>query len=85
MSAISGTTRIGMSVPFSHFTSGGAAMKETKEQGRQELEKKLVLNKETIRILTDREMMEVQGATCGNVHPASTCPDYYTIAGKGYC
>jgi hypothetical protein len=40
------------------------------------LPKKLTLNKETIRVLTYREMMEVQGATCNN--PRSTCVDRYT-------
>ncbi len=48
-------------------------MKKTEDAGRTTLEKKLTLNKETIRVLTDREMMEVEGATCPNVHPVSTC------------
>jgi len=50
-------------------------MKKTEDAGRTTLEKKLTLNKETIRVLTDREMMEVEGATCLNVHPRSTCLD----------
>lgn len=40
---------------------------------RPQASNKLVLNKETIRILSEREMMEVQGATCANRHPISTC------------
>jgi hypothetical protein len=39
---------------------------------RPPLEKKLALNKETIRVLTDREMREVEGATCPK-HLQSTC------------
>jgi len=50
-------------------------MKKTEDAGRMTLEKKLTLNKETIRVLTDHEMMEVEGATCVNVHPRSTCRD----------
>jgi len=50
-------------------------MKKTEDAARTTLEKKLTLNKETIRVLTDREMMEVEGATCVNVHPRSTCAD----------
>jgi hypothetical protein len=52
---------------------------------RAKLEKKLALNKETIRILTEREMIEVEGATCPNVHPASTCPVGLTQPGYPRC
>ncbi len=45
-------------------------MKKTEDADRTTLEKKLILNKETIRVLTEREMMEVEGATC--LH-GSTC------------
>jgi hypothetical protein len=48
-------------------------------------EKKLVLNKETIRILTDQEMMDVEAATCPGVHPRSTCRDQYTQPGQLTC
>ncbi len=50
-------------------------MKKTEDADQTKLEKKLTLNKETIRVLTEREMMEVEGATCGIRHPATTCPD----------
>lgn len=43
---------------------------ETLAPARPQLPKKLALNKETIRVLTDREMMEVQGASCAH---GSTC------------
>jgi hypothetical protein len=44
---------------------------ETKVPVEPKLEKKLALNKETIRVLTDREMREVEGATCLR---RTTCP-----------
>jgi hypothetical protein len=49
---------------------------QTVVPARDRLEKKLVLNKETIRILTDREMMDVEGASCpATVNPKlSLCP-----------
>jgi hypothetical protein len=56
-------------------------MKETTAERR--LKKKLVLNKETIRVLTDREMMDVQGATCGS--PRSTCLDQASYNGRVTC
>jgi len=52
-------------------------MKKTEDADRTTLEKKLTLNKETIRVLTDREMMEVEGATCLR---RSTCLDRPTEA-----
>jgi hypothetical protein len=45
---------------------------QTVVPARERLVKKLVLNKETIRILTDREMMEVEGASCPKFE--TTCP-----------
>jgi hypothetical protein len=52
---------------------------------RPPLEKKLALNKETIRILTDREMVGVEAATCPGVHPRSTCRDQYSVPGQLTC
>jgi hypothetical protein len=46
---------------------------ETLAPARPRMPRKLVLNKETIRVLTDGEMMEVQGASCPVQHPVSTC------------
>lgn len=43
---------------------------------RPKLAKKLTLNKETIRVLTDREMLDVEGGTCNN--PRSTCSVFFT-------
>jgi natural product precursor len=47
---------------------------------KPKLNKKLTLHKETIRVLTDKELAEVEGGggrcTCGN--PRSTCPIFYT-------
>jgi hypothetical protein len=58
---------------------------ETPVPVRSPLAKKLTLNKETIRVLTDREMMEVEGATCPGVHPRSTCPIGLTQPGFTNC
>jgi hypothetical protein len=75
-------TRVRLEV--THGGSAGAspttrrcAMKKMEDDGRMPLEKKLTLNKETIRVLTDREMMDVEGGTCGNVR--STCADPPTV------
>jgi hypothetical protein len=63
--------------------SGGTAMKEEKiVPVRPALEKKLALNKETIRVLTDREMMAVEGATCLR---RTTCPVGLTSPGGVNC
>jgi hypothetical protein len=58
-------------------------VEQEKEQPKPKVSKKLVLNKETIRVLTEEEMAQVEGATCGNRR--STCPDYYTIPPNALC
>jgi hypothetical protein len=55
---------------------------ETPVPVRSQLDKKLALNKETIRILTDREMMQVEAATCLR---RTTCPVGLTQPGSPYC
>lgn len=55
---------------------------ETEVPVERKWEKKLALNKETIRVLTDREMMEVEGATCLR---RTTCPVGITSPGSAYC
>jgi hypothetical protein len=40
---------------------------------KQELTKKLTLNKETIRVLTENELKVVAGATAGNGCGTNTC------------
>jgi hypothetical protein len=50
-------------------------MNETAVQPKPE-RNKLTLNKETVRVLTDREMLDVEGGTCGSPH--STCSTFFT-------
>ncbi len=48
-------------------------MFETPVQPKLE-RKKLTLNKEIVQILTDREMLDVEGGTCNNA--GSTCSSF---------
>jgi hypothetical protein len=56
-------------------------MKETTAQPK--LEKKLRLNKETIRVLTDREMMEIGGATNRPGRDSCVCQSITACPGGG--
>ena len=54
----------------------------------QKFAKKLMLNKETIRVLSDNELMTVAGATAGNgcgTNTCNTCLLSYPCYSRGVC
>ena len=63
------------------LSAKGFVMNDKRDVGQPKARKKLVLNKETVRVLTDQEQMDVEGG----FKPTNGCSNGNTCACGGTC